>query len=115
MDTVKSVRLLAACLITVLGIVYLVLIAFPDYLAYLEIEVALVALVGLAYGAIGIGLFMGKRLFNYLGAVVPLVWASLGILHYIAVKPDPIEFPFIAIEAIIVLCCGYLIFHRTAS
>jgi len=114
MDTIKSIRLLAASLLTLLGIIYLALIAFPDYLAYLEIEVALVAIVGLVYIAVGIGLFVGKRLFNYLGTIVPLVWASMGIIHYIAVKSDPIEFSFIATEIIIVLCCCYLILHRVS-
>ena len=115
MDIIKGIRLLAAFLMTLLGIIYLSLIAFPDYLAYLEIEVALVALVGLVYVAVGIGIFMGKRLFNYLGAVIPLIWASMGILHYIAVKSDPIEFPFITMEIMIVLCCCYLVLHRTTS
>ena len=115
MDTAKGIRLLAASLMTLLGIVYLALTAFPDYLAYLKIEVALVVLVGLVYVAIGIGFFVGKRLFNYLGAIVPLVWASMGVLHYIAVKPDPIEFPFIAIEIVIILCCCYLIRHKMSS
>lgn len=112
MDAIKSIRLLAASLMTLLGIIYLALTAFPDYLASLEIEVALVASVGLVYIAIGIGLFVGKRVFNYLGVVAPLIWASLGILHYIAVKPDPIEFPFIATEILIILCCCYLILHK---
>jgi len=79
----------------------------------MEIAMALVALVGLVYVAVGIGLFAGKRLFYYLGVVVPLVWASMGIIHYVAVKPDPIEFPFIAVEIIIILCCCYLILHKT--
>lgn len=56
-----------------------------------------------------------NRLFNYLGAIVPLVWASMGMIHYIAVKPDPIEFPFIAIEIIMILCCCYLIRHKMSS
>jgi hypothetical protein len=115
MDTVKGVRFLAASLLMFLGVVYLALMAFPDYLAYLEIEVALVAVVGLVYVAVGIGLFVGKRVFNYLGVVVPLVWASLGILHYVAVKADPIEFPFIAVEVVIVLCCCYLILHKKSA
>lgn len=113
MDIVKGIRFLAASLMTLLGIIYLALTAFPDYLASLEIEVPLVASVGLVYIAIGIGLFVGKRVFNYLGVVAPLIWASLGIIHYIAVKPDPIEFPFIATEIVIILSCCYLILHKT--
>jgi hypothetical protein len=115
MDVIKGIRLLAASLMALLGIVYLALTAFPDYLAYLEIEAALVAIIGLVYIAIGIGLFAGKRLFNYLAVVVPLIWASMGIIHYIAIKPDPIEFPFIATEIVIILCCCYLILHKTSS
>jgi len=115
MDTIKDIRLFAASLMTLLGIIYLALTAFPSYLAYLEIEVVLVALVGLVYVAIGIGLFVGKRRFNYLAVVVLLIWASMGIIHYIAVKPDLIEFPFIAIEIVIILCCCYLPLHKKSS
>lgn len=114
MDAIKGIRLLAASLMTLLGIVYLTLAAFfGPLLETMEIEMALVALVGLVYVAVGIGLFVGKRLFNYLGVVVPLVWASMGIIHYFTVKPDPIVFPFIALEIIVILCCYYLILHKT--
>jgi len=116
MEAIRGIRFLAASLMTLLGIIYLTLAAFfGPFLETMEIEMALVALVGLVYVAIGIGLFVGKRLFNYLGAVVPLIWASMGIIHYIAVKPDPIEFPFIATEIIVILCCCYLILHKTSS
>jgi len=37
------------------------------------------ALFGLLFVVIGIGLFIGKRLFNYLGVVIPLIGACLGI------------------------------------
>lgn len=116
LDAIKGIRLLVASLMAILGIVYLLMaVFFGPFLETVGIEMALVALVGLVYVAIGIGLFAGKRLFFYLGVIVPLIWASMGIIHYITQKPDPIEFPFIAAEIIVILCCCYLILHKTSS
>jgi hypothetical protein len=114
-DTIRSVTFLAAFLMAILGIVYLVLAAFfGSLLETMEIAPALVAIVGVVYVAVAVGLFAGKRLFNYLGIIVPLVWASMGIIHY-TVKPDPTEFPFIAAEIIVILCCCYLILHKRSA
>jgi len=77
MDIVKGCRLLAASLMMLTGIIHLALAAFTA-----GIEMASLALFGLLYAAIGIGLFVGKRLFNYLGVVVPLIGASLGGYAY---------------------------------
>jgi len=111
-DVIKSVRLLGACIMAMLGIVYLAFAAFfGSLLETMEIAPALMATVGVVYVVVAIGLFPGKRLFDYLGVIVPLVWASMGILHY-TVKPDPIEFPFIAAEIIVILCCCYLIMRK---
>lgn len=116
MDAVKGIRLLAASLMTLLGVIYLILAAFfGPLLETMEIAMPLVASVGLVYIAVGIGLFAGKRLFIYLGAVVPAVWAAMGIIHYVTVKSDPTEFPFIATEIVIILCCCYLILRKTTS
>jgi len=112
MDVIKGIRLLAASLLTLVGIIYL---ALTPSAFTVGIEPALLALVGLLYVAIGIGLFVGKRLFNYLGIVVPLIWASLGTIHYVANKPESIYLPFIATEIIVILCCCYLILHKTPS
>lgn len=113
MDAGKTARLLAASLMAILGIVYLVMaIFFGSFLETMEIAAALVAIVGVVYIVVAVGLFTGKRLFHYLGVIIPLVWAFMGILHY-TVKPDPIEFPFIATEIVIILCCCYLILRGT--
>lgn len=115
MDTIRGIRLLAASLMAILGIVYLVLAAsFGPFLETAGIPAALMASIGVLYVAIGIGLFAGKRVFDYLGVVVPLIWASMGIIHYTE-KPDPIEFPFIATEIIVILCCCYLILRKRSS
>jgi len=114
-ETARIVRLLAAFLMAILGVVYLVLaVFFGSLLEAMEIAPALLAIVGVVYLAVAAGLFGGKRLFNYLGVVVPLVWASMGLIHY-TVKPDPAAFPFIAAEIIVILCCFYLIRHKRTS
>jgi uncharacterized membrane protein (DUF2068 family) len=112
MDAIKGIRLLAASLLTLVGIIYLTLAVFT---MEIEIPTAILALVGLLYVAMGIGLFIGKRLFNYFGVVVPLIWASLGIYHYVAIKPESTLLPFIAMDIIAILCCCYLILHKTSS
>ena len=86
---------------------------YASQLENVGIARALVALAGVAYIAIAIGLFQGKRVFSYLGANVPAVWASMGILAYVTVRPALIFLPFIATEIVIFLCCCYLIVHRT--
>lgn len=112
MDTARIARSLAASLMAILGIIYLIFAAFfGPLLETMEIAPVLMASAGMVYLVVAIGLFAGKRLFNYLGVIVPLVWASMGIIHY-TVKPDPTEFPFIAAEFIVILCCCYLILHK---
>lgn len=115
MDAAKGIRFVASSLMTLLGIIYLILAAFfGSLLETMEIAPALMASVGVVYLVVAIGLFANKRLFYYLGVIVPLVWASMGIIHYMA-KPDPTEFPFIAAEIIVILCCCYLVLHKTSS
>lgn len=114
-DAIRGVRLLAASIMAALGVIYLAFsVFFGTLLETMEIAPALMAAVGVLYVVVAIGLFLGRRLFNYLGVIVPLVWASMGILHY-TVKSDPIEFPFIAAEIIIILCCCYLILRKRSS
>jgi hypothetical protein len=114
-DNARIARFLAAFLMAILGIIYLVMAAFfGSLLETMEIAPALVAVVGVAYVALAAGLFAGNRLFNYLGIIVPLIWASMGIIHY-TVKPDPTEFPFIAAEVTVILCSCYLILHKRSS
>jgi hypothetical protein len=110
MDIVKGLRLLAASLMMLTGIIHLVLIAFTT-----GVEMGLMALFGLLYVIIGFGLFIGRRLFSYLGVVIPLVGACLGAYSYVAMKPEPILLPLIVIDIIVILCCCYLILHKTSS
>ena len=112
MDVIKGVRLLAASLLVLSGIIHLALAAFTA-----GIEMAVTALFGLLFVAIGIGLFVGKRLFNYLGVVVPLIGMSLGVYSYVAMKRGSISIllPCAAMNTIAILCCCYLILHKKPS
>jgi hypothetical protein len=110
MDTIKGIRFLAASLILLAGITHLVLVVFTT-----GMEMAIMAFFGLLYVVIAIGLFIGRRFFSYLGVVMPLVGACLGAYSYVAMKPETILLPLIAIDIVVILCCCYLIFHKTSS
>ena len=109
MDTVKGIRLLDASLIMLAGVIHLALAAFTA-----GMEMASIALFGVLYVVIGVGLFIGRRLFSYLGVVIPLVGAFAGAYSYVAIKPETILLPLIAIDIIVILCCCYLILHKTS-
>jgi hypothetical protein len=68
MDAIGGIRLLAASLMAVLGIIYLIFaVLFGSLLETMEIAPALMASAGVVYLVVAIGLFANKRLFNYLG------------------------------------------------
>jgi hypothetical protein len=110
MDTIKGIRLLAASLIMLGGIIHLALAVLTT-----GMEMATMVFFGLLYVVIGIGLFIGRRLFSYLGVVIPLVGACLGAYSYVAMKPETIILLLIAIDIIVMMCCCYLILHKTFS
>jgi len=115
MDALRTIRLLATSLLVIMGITFLVLAGFfGSMLQSIEAPPALFAIVGVAYVAISLGLFLDKRLFYYLGVIAPLVWASVGITHYI-IHQNPIVFPFLAGEIIVILCCCYLILRKRST
>ena len=91
------------------GVIHLVMAAFTT-----ELIMAMgSALFGVLYVILGFGLFAGRRIFIYLGAVITLVGLSVGIYTYVAVTPEPIILPLAVIDIIIILCCCYIIFHKT--
>ena len=111
MNTIRGIRFLAAILIVLNGVIHLALTAFS---ATIE-EVAVMALFGLLYVVIGIGLFLGRRLFSYLGVVLPLIGVCIGTYTYLTTKPETITLLLIAVDITVILCCLYLIFRRTSS
>jgi hypothetical protein len=108
MDATKVIRLLAASLITLSGIIHLTLAAFTT-----GTEMATLALFGVLYVVVGVGLFTVRRLFSYLGVVIPLVGGLGGAYSYVAMKPETSLLPLITIDIIVILCCCYLILHKT--
>jgi hypothetical protein len=109
MDTTKGIRLLAASLIILGGIIHLAAIAVTT-----GTQMAIMALFGVLYVVIGGGLFIGRRLFSYLGVVIPLAGTFIAGYAY-AVNPDTIILPLIAIDIAVILCCCYLILHKAFS
>lgn len=108
MEVSKGLRLLAASLIFVDGIGHLAAAVFAA-----ELEMAVLALFGVLYIALGFGLFAGRRLFSYLGVIIPIVGVSIGTYSYIALKPEPVILAFVSIAIVVILCCCYLVLHKT--
>ena len=108
MDFTKGIRLLAASLSIFTGVVHLAMAALVT-----ESQMAVLALFGVLYVIVGIGLFAGKRLFSYLGVVIPVAGTIIATYAYVASKPEPATLTAIAIDVIIILCCCYLILHKT--
>jgi uncharacterized membrane protein (DUF2068 family) len=108
MEISKGLRLLAASLILFDGIGHLAAAAFAT-----ELEMAVLALFGVLYIALGVGLFAGRRLFSYLGVVIPIVGVSIGTYSYVARKPEPVILAFVSIAIVVILCCCYLVLHKT--
>jgi hypothetical protein len=123
MDATKGLRLLAASLMTLNGVIHLVETAFTA-----GTWMAVMALFGVLYVAVGIGLLaVHKRISYYLGVIIPLVGASVAALHdysdlvmvtrgfeyvYTFVR---FKTPLIVIDIIVIPCCCYLILHKTHS
>jgi hypothetical protein len=109
MDTDRAIRFLGASLVLLGGIIHLAAVAVTT-----GMQMAIMALFGVLYVAIGVGLFLGKHLFSYLGVVIPLVGTFIAGYAY-AVSPDMTILPLIALDIIVILCCTYLILHKTSS
>ena len=110
MDTIRGIRFLAVILIVLNGFIHLALTAVAITIE----EVAVMALFGLLYVVIGIGLFLGRRLFSYLGVILPFLGACIGTYTYLTVKTETILLLLIAVDLIVILCCLYLIFRKTS-
>jgi hypothetical protein len=107
MDAIKGIRLLAGFLLVLTGIIHLALIVFST-----GMEIAVMAIFGLLYVIIGIGLFFRKRFFIYSGLVVPMLGAFLGAYSYLVMKPEIITLFFISIDIAVILCCCYLLVKK---
>jgi hypothetical protein len=108
MDVSRVLRFSAAALALLSGILHLVGGLFLS-----GIDVVTLA-VGMGFGValviISVGLFMGKRLFYYLGIIVPLIGGIYGTYSYVTTQVQTL--PFVVMDVIVILCCAYLLLHR---
>lgn len=107
MNAIKGIRLLAAFLLVLTGIIHLALIVFST-----GMEIAIMAIFGSLYVIIGVGLLLKKRFFIYSGLVIPMLGALLGAYSYLTMKPEIITLFLITIDIVIILCCFYLLFKK---
>ena len=109
MDTAKAIRLSAAILILLGGVIHLAAIAVTS-----GAEMAIMAIFGVLYVIIAMGLFWGKQLFSYLGLIIPFVGTFVAGYAYVITREWTV-LPLIAIDIAVILCCGYLILHKASS
>ena len=107
MDATKGIRLLAAFLLVLTGIIHLALIVFSS-----GMEIAVMAIFGLLYVIMGVGLFFRKRFFIYSGLVVPMLGALLGAYSYLVMKPENMTLILISIDIVVIFCCCYLVLKK---
>jgi hypothetical protein len=108
MDIIKGIRFLAAALLLFTGIAHLTIAALGT-----GIMADGSALFGVLYLILGIGLLTGRRLFNYLGAVITILGLIVGAYAYVAISPAPVILPLAVVDVIIISCCFYLILQKT--
>ncbi len=112
MNVTRTIRLLAAILITLLGVIHLALAVLG--LTTTEFEMLIFASFGLLYILVGVGLFTGRRLFNYLGVVIQLLGLSIGTYFFAASTPLLENVAAGVLEVTVILCCLYLVIHKTS-
>ena len=108
-DVFKGIRFLAASLLVFTGVFHLALAAYSAQ----SVMAPGSALFGVLFVIVGIGLFLGRRLFIYLGMIIPIVGIIVGTYAYVAISPEPVIPVAAAIDIIIILCCCYLMIHKT--
>ena len=79
------------------------------------IWMAVMALFGLLYCGIGIGLLVGNQISYYLGVIIPLVGACVATLHDYSYVVKPARFvrrnPMVGVDIIVILCCCYILYN----
>ena len=100
----KTVRILAAILLLVTGVLHVVQLL----LAKLDSATLITVIFGLAYLVIAFFLFRAGRSVLWFGAILPLVGLVLAVLGMFT-APTLLGGVFIAIDAVIICCCGYLL------
>ncbi len=114
MESAKIARYIAAVLILISGIVHVAAGVIVGAVNTADMYWDVVF--GLIYVILGLGLFIGKRVFLYLAVILPLVGGVGGVLLYLNVQP--IEFDLaqtstaVAFDVIVILLCAYLLLKK---
>ena len=106
----NRIRYLAASLLCLTGIIHVV----QPVVAEFEAKVVILTIFGVAYLIIGIFLFRDNKTAYYFGAILPLIGIFLGTMDLL-MNPTTLMAFLIAIAAVIVSSCFYLIFKSKQS
>ena len=108
MNFSNGLRFLAAVLIFFSGILHFVvgLLSWSNV-----VNLAVGVGFGIAYMIIGVGLFMDKRLFYYVGIILPLIGGIGGTLNYVTTQAVTLLIA-VVIDVIVILCVAYLLLHK---
>jgi len=123
MDMSRLLRVLAAALIIISGILHLGSGLYYS-LSGTEIPggslmVGVFIVAAVIYVVLGVGLLSGKRLFSYMGAIIPLfgvIGGTSNFITYLSTGASSLTLfvvaVIIAIDVVVVLCCSYLLLHK---
>ena len=95
LENYEVIRLLASFLLSLTGILHLLMIIFST-----GMEILVMGLFGLIYVSVGIGIFLRKKIFIYVGIIFPLIGFFIGTYSYLTIKPEIITLIFIIIDII---------------
>jgi|WetSurSiteA1Bulk_404760.scaffolds.fasta_scaffold00479_8 hypothetical protein len=107
----KTIRFLAAILLVVTGVWHIALFFKasddPDSLPLL--------IFGVAYALTGLLLFTRRKLWVYLGLIIPLTGMVAAIIKIGYVNFDLTMKVLILIDIVVIACCAYLLLTRKKS
>lgn len=98
-------RLLAAVLMAISAATHVVQLVFFR----VNLSVVVVALFGVAYLLISVGLFARARMAYWIGAVLPTIGGLLGIYRYLFIQPNAFSVINVLIDVVVVPSCVLLI------
>ena len=80
-----------------------------------ETHVIAAAAFGVIYLAVGMLLIRGDRIGLWLAIIFPSVGGILGVWRFMFVHPNPFSVFHVAIDVLVVLICGYIVFRSHAA
>lgn len=104
----KTIRFLAAILLVITGVWHIALF----FKASGDLDSLPLLIFGIIYVLIGIFLFTPKKLWVYLGLILPLIGMTMAIVKLGLKNFDLTMWVLILIDVAVIICCGYLILRR---